>query len=268
MSSSAAFDLVAGFFRVTSSTLSAKTKSVLLQMAGAGDEVVPDQIAYGGLGLLGRPRAEDGDQHVDVMGLRAGDRVVPIAYRDARIDKAFPNGIAAGTIALAGYGGGSYSLLDTTGESGDQKATVHVIYAPYQFSGGVPAKAHVITIDTTPGNESLGLVHAEGHAVLLTPQKKVILKNAAGDAYVEVGDDGNVLNGNTVINGGATIGSPTGALPAAKATPLMTYITALEGLLTTIAGATVPATSAAVTAFQSATSAVKAAIPATNTSVF
>ncbi|HEX4334691.1 MAG TPA: hypothetical protein VH062_02190 [Polyangiaceae bacterium] len=211
MSSSTLFDFTAGFFRVVSTSLAAKTKSVLLTMAGPGDEEADDQLAYGGLGLLGRPRDEDGDNHVDVVALRAGDRVVPIAYRDTRLDGAFPNGLASGTIALAGYGGGFLSLSDT---DDSDKNTIATIYVPYAFSGGAPTKALAVALD--PKQESISLVHGDGYAVTLAKDTGITMRADASTWLTLKPGEFNVVAAKCSINGSVAVGANTAtALPFA-----------------------------------------------------
>jgi hypothetical protein len=216
-----------------------------------------------------RPRAptKGGDgvqQYVETVFYRTGDGLVPISYRDLRLNEFFPAPKEA-SVNVVGYAGAFDANEATFDNAGKPKSSTRTIYVPYAFSNGAPTKAHAIVVDGTAGNESIAIVHGDGMAITMMHGGKnsVVVKNKAGDAYVEVNDDGIVANGNLVVNGGATIGSPTAAIPVALATPLIGYITALETLLGTISGATVPTTAPAVATFLTATAAVKAAIAAT-----
>jgi hypothetical protein len=61
--------------------------------------------------------------------------------------------------------------------------------------------AHVITVGVDGNGDSiLSLVHADGMAIIMQ-HEKVIMKNAAGDAYIEIGASGGVLNGNWQVTG-------------------------------------------------------------------
>jgi hypothetical protein len=61
--------------------------------------------------------------------------------------------------------------------------------------------AHVITVGLDGNGDSIiSLIHADGMAVIMQ-HEKLILKNAAGDAYIELNDSGGVLNGNWQITG-------------------------------------------------------------------
>lgn len=186
--SSTSFDFIAGFFDVVGTTLGKKAKSVLVTLAGAtsnqpGDdkgEVARNQLSWnaGTLAILANPldptkNAAGTPMKAGVVGLRASDGVVPIAWKDPRIDAAFPNGLAKGSVAFAGYGKGFHSidLVDPTDPS---SSNIHVLYAPYAFDGnGIATKAHAIVLDTSPGKESIQLVHADGYFLQLQAGKGI-----------------------------------------------------------------------------------------------
>ncbi len=283
MSTSILADFVGGFFHVIGTTISSKTKSVLFTLAGIPDpfepdndakgEVAPQQLAYGQLGVIVNPldvgTMPDGKTpaQADYYGIRTADGVIPLVGFDPRIDAAFPNGPAKGTVALAGYAGGFHSI-DLTNEG---SSNIHVIYAPYPPGDG--SGAHAIILDTTVGNESVSLVHSEGHAIVLTQDRKIMLRSPDGSVNQQISNAGHVLFGNTVIAGGATIGSPTGALPAAKAPSTASALSAIHAGVTAALAAITPAGGgpAAVAAYSGATGSVPtdiAQIPAVNTSIF
>ena len=228
-------DRVFGFAKIIATTVGEASKALLANLAGpaasfdlqnpeadAGAEFALKQELFGALGLLVRPRAAGAKAWAEAACLRLGDALLPIAFRDLRLNANYPVP-KEGAVALVGYGGGFHSLEDTANNSGDQKATVQVIYVPYSFTAGTPAKAHAITIDPTPGNESVTVVHGEGMALTMMAGGKnsVVLKNKTGNAYIEVNDDGITLSGNVVVAGGMVVGaSVPGA--AAAALPAMT----------------------------------------------
>jgi hypothetical protein len=144
-----------------------------------------------------------------------------LALQDPRVQSKLPQLKKGGSIQYDRLGAFDvFSPGDTS--------TVRTTYLPYAFdANGVPQKAHSITCDGSSGNESISVVHGDGHGVMLTPTGSAIIKNKSGDAYVEVKDGQIVLNGNVTLNGGATIGSPTGALPVALAAPLITWAAAV-----------------------------------------
>ncbi len=138
-----------------------------------------------------------------VLYATEGDKLHAWLGPDPRLVKKQPQGTKGSAWVYCATG----SLLMLDGEKG----TVQ-IYAPY--SNG--SKTATIAIDlTTEGAESVQLIHGDGMAITMTAGGKnsVIIKNKAGDAYIEVNDDGIVLNGNVSIPGGAVVGNPVSALP-------------------------------------------------------
>jgi hypothetical protein len=271
-------DRVLGFMRVTASTISDATKGILLNLDPGQSEKDPDRWdEYGlkqplmtALGIIARPRrpsklsaSSQEQRSAETLVAKLGDRLLALAFRDLRLNALFPNP-KEGSINLVGYGG-AFDSNEATFDGNEQpKSSTRTIYVPYAFQNGAPTKAHAIVIDGTQGNESISIIHGDGMAVLMKHGGKnsVTVKNKAGDAYVEVNDEGVTLNGNTVVNGGAVLGGPVGAQAVAIAPPLVTYLSALEILLGTIAAATVPTTAPAVAAFVTAQAATKVAMAA------
>lgn len=61
--------------------------------------------------------------------------------------------------------------------------------------------AHVITVGVDANDEpTLSIVHKDGMAIIMAKQKTII-KNAAGDTYIELSDSGGTLNGNWTVTG-------------------------------------------------------------------
>ncbi len=231
-------DRVFGFAKIVATTVGAASKAVLANLAGpagsfdlqnpeadAGAEFALRQELFGALGLVVRPRPADKSSHAEAACLRLRDALLPLAYRDLRLNKNYP-APKEGDVAVVGYGGGFHALADTAADSGDQKATIQVTYVPYAFSDGVPSKAHAITVDPTPGNEAVTVVHGEGMAITMLAGGKnsLVLKNRNGDAYIEINDDGITLCGNVVVAGAMVVGA---AVPGAAAAALPALTSAL-----------------------------------------
>jgi hypothetical protein len=121
-----------------------------------------------------------------------------------------------GTVALVGYGGG-YHSISPVDNADMKKGAIQVIYCGYDFdSSGVAGKAHTIIMDPTSGNESVMIVHAEGMAITMgdaANKKSLVLKNANGDAWIRLDNDGITLSGKIVLNGGVIIGDPMTSVP-------------------------------------------------------
>lgn len=228
--------------KVAASSVSSKTKAVLLNLAGPGGaidlqnpdreeagETATAQPEFGALGMVGRPpppsKVDGRSAYTEAFAVRTGDALVPVAYRDLRWNAFYPSP-KPGTIANVGWGGAFDSNEATLSSSGAPQSSVRTIYVPYAFSGSTPTKAHCVTVDGTAGNESISIVHGDGMAICIN-DGGIVIRNAAGNAYLEVNSGGVVINGNTVLNGGATIGSPTGALPVALAPALAAWTSAV-----------------------------------------
>ncbi len=179
------------FLEITGSTTYGPHNAVLMgggasvgsfdESDALGGETAQDAEAYGAPGIVFRPRppedvdTPDGTQRLaaEAMAARTADGLVPMAWRDLRFNRVFPNP-KAGTVALVGYGGGFLAFDDTSADSGDQKATLSTLYVPYQFTNGVPAKAMVITCD--PEAEALQLIHGDGFAISMTPDEGIVMR--------------------------------------------------------------------------------------------
>lgn len=227
-----AFDLVFQFGAVVKSTIKAATLDVVDQVLGVGGiedddaagEQAPDQVRYSGaLGMIWRALPPDTtkgkSRFLDVLCAKVADGLLPIAWRDERINRAFPNGPKEGTIAMAGYGGGFHSLDLTAANSGSQKANIHVIYCPYQFdANGVPAKAHAVVIDPSSGNQSISITHGDGYQLSLTSEGFNV--NIDASTFLQMGPGAFTVNAAKIIlQGNCALGAS--ALTAVPITPVV-----------------------------------------------
>jgi len=233
-------DFVIQFAKVVSSALikepnSSDNQAVAYNVAGIGgfdatsDEPILDNSddsgeynenteVYGSLGVIGRPLPPETvsgrSAHAEVACLKTADGLVPIATRDLRL-KMPGEGPGEGTVALIGYGGGFHSL-DPVNDGDD--GTIHVLYCPYSFTGGVATKAHSIILDPTAGNESIILVHGDGMAITMADDaligKHLLLKNDSGDATIRLDSQGITMTASKIVlKGGVIIGDPVAAQP-------------------------------------------------------
>lgn len=183
-------------------------------------EVSAEATVYGAHGVTGRPlppsTSGGTSEHAEVVCLRMSDGLVPIAVRDVRL-RMGGDAPLEGTVALVGYGGGYHSISPVDNDDLD-KGAIQVIYCPYDFTSGVAAKAHSIVLDPTPLNESIMVVHAEGMAITMSGQnldskQSLTMKNASGDAWLRLDNDGITLNGKIVLNGSVIVGDPLTSVP-------------------------------------------------------
>lgn len=227
----ATLDMVLQFGAVVKSTIKSATLDVIDHVLGVGGiegddasgEEAPGQVRYSGaLGIIWRalpPDTVKGESRfVDVLCAKLADSLLPVGWRDQRINRAFPNGPKEGTIAMAGYGGGFHSLDLTDENSGSQKANIHVIYCPYQFdANGVPAKAHAIVVDPSNGNSAISITHGAGYQLSLTDDGFNV--NIDSSTFLSMGPGAFTVNAAKIIlQGNVAAGkSAAAALPVAPA---------------------------------------------------
>ena len=211
-------ELFVALGRVISSSLSGLSNAILgnlISLEGVEDdeegETSAEEPLYSSLGIYGRPappiKTGEGSGNTpegsaEFVGLRVGDRVYPIAYRDLRLlAKVNPK---EGEVGLVQYQGGFISLKEN--DSGD--GTSIVIYAVRNDGSGNPDKASVISIDTTPANSSIAIVHEAGQSYTMNKDGGQVMMNIAGDALLEVNDDGITINAaSTAITGACHAGA-------------------------------------------------------------
>lgn len=135
----------------------------------------------------------------------------------------------------------------------DPETHTWTLYSPYEFDGdGNPTKAHV----TTHGRDGNGkpiieLASGEGPAVTIL-QDVITIKNASGNAWVQVDNAGTTIVGPLKAHGGADLGG-TASQPLTKFAPLQAWAAAAQAALSALAGisansAASPAVAAAATA--------------------
>ncbi len=201
------FDLALTHARVIASQVKGTLKAVLVNLSGIGDKLddtsgdgSTEEPLFGQLGVVARPKAPTSAGYTEVIAAKTGDGLQPIAARDLRLNKRVNP--VEGEVDVVHYNGGFLSMKDSSSGTG----TTAVLYAP-RLSSDAPVEAHALILD--PGTEggSVSLVHALGMALLMTPQRAVIIKNKDGDAYIEINDGGIVINGNTQVNGSMVVGN-------------------------------------------------------------
>jgi len=233
---------------------------------GEDPQVAPYELHHT-FGFCSRPRDPDVDAQGDpiegkacvICFARDGNETHGWLCADPRFTAVVPQVKKGGSMRYCAPG--SFQVFD----GGDGTDT---LYVPIQGA----SKAHVVTTGLDGnGLPYIGIQHADGLAITML-DGSVTIRNATGSAYVEVNGDGVSMNGNLRLNGGLAVG--TGSTAAAKAVPLVTYLTALEAMLTTIAAAidakltsTPGVTAGTVSAFVGAQAATKAAISALVTNV-
>lgn len=220
-------EALTSIMRIVGSAIDGPHSAVLMGGEGSvgsiGDdeslgESTQDAEAWGGPGIVWRPRppeevSTDGGAQTlgaEAIGLRVGEELRPIGWRDLRWHRRFP-APAPGTIGLVGYGGGFFSLDDAPDGGGD--GSLMTLYCPYDFSGGTPGKAMAITMD--PDQGAMMLVHGDGFAVIL--DETGITMRGDGSTWAKLGAGTFEVVANTIqLRGNVALGANTTA-----AIPLM-----------------------------------------------
>ena len=219
------FDYMMTYGRIIATSLGDTAKAVLVNLTGIGygddpadGEGSTGEALFGQLGVVARPKSPSKDGHAEVIAARTEDGLQPLVHRDLRLNQRVNP--KEGEVDIVQYGGGFLSLADNSEGNG----TTAVLYTPELDAGGAIKKAHAVVLDTAPSNSSVSIIHALGMALLMTKEERVIIKNAKGDAYVELGPNGIVLNGNVTLNGGLLAGDPVGAEPLMLAPALLAWV--------------------------------------------
>ncbi len=205
------------FGRIAATVLKGASNSILANLSliegeDGTEEGSTEEPLYGQIGFYVRPMpptsAEDADGlnpegAAEVVAVRYGDEVIPLAGRDLRCNASVNP--SDGAMGIAHYGGGFVELAWNASKNG----TVATLYALRKNPDGSPDKASVLTINSEASDASIIMLHESGQSITLGPDGQIILCNSGGDGYVEVKDSGEVtVNAASVtIVGGTVIGS-------------------------------------------------------------
>jgi len=238
-------DFIVQFSRVLASSINERTTALQVDLSGVGSvfeddnpedgETSVQSAMYGALGFLSRPlnpEMKAGKEYAcEAVCIRTEDGLVPISWRDLRLNALFPSGIPEGRVGMVGYGGGFHTIDLTTDLNGDQKSSIHFIYAPYDYSNGVAGKAMAVALDTTPGAEHISLSigsPTSGFQVSINETDGVQVRTPNSSTMFNIRDDeinmaANkiVLKGNVYLGAAAEAGLP---LLAGAASPPSTTV--------------------------------------------
>jgi hypothetical protein len=218
------FNRLFSILYAVTSKLGVASPSVLLNLTA--DDADPDAESSAEEAVwspvLVRPRDKDADGLAEMIAVRGEDCFHVLALRDLRLTTAAGQ-LAKGSVRLPGYGGGFVSIDDRP----DQESSILTAYTPYANK----TKAHAVILDTSEGNEAISVVHGAGHAILLTPDGTIIMKNKAGDAFLGVSDSGVLMSGDMKLGNNLVVGDPTAAQNVAIATPLIAVLATLQPII-------------------------------------
>lgn len=171
------------------------------------------------LGLYARPRDPEDGKGAGCLHAFQGNAGFAMPTTDPDTIGRVPQG-SKGSTTLYASGKDVTSYVHLDGESGYQQLLVK--YGEKSLS---------ITLDTSQGgSESIQIRHGEGHGVVLTADKKILLTSANGKRYIELSDSGTVIQGPLKVIGAITGGDAAG-VPVALSTELTQVVSTLASLL-------------------------------------
>lgn len=226
-------DIAAGTVKTT--VVSAKgivLANVLVNELGEDDTAAP---IHGALGVVSRPLDENADGAAEAVCVRSSDGLVIASMKDLRIEQQSAVPLEKGTIRLAGYRGATVSVSVAASGTG----SVITMYVPFAHDGdGVPAKAHVLTMDPTSGQESVVLGAASGAALVLASDGSATCKSGNGENFISITNDGVTFSGDLRMpNSNLVVGDPSLAQDVALAQPLVDVLKVAGPMLLAIANA-------------------------------
>lgn len=207
-----------------------------VQLDHYGGEGHATSEVHSPFGFQARPldpeKDKDGEPSVGcaVLWWREGGQTHAMPLNDHRVRELLPKLRKGGSMMYSGSG--SYAVFDGEDPAKVARAGSFVVGIPYT-SGGKD-RAHTLTLDKrTDGSESVSLRHGSGMGVQMVAGGKnsLVIRNAAGDAYIEINDDGIVLNGEVKINGALTTGDPGTSEALVKMTTLSQWAQSIENAM-------------------------------------
>lgn len=169
-----------------------------------------------------------------VLQMTEGDHVAAMPLNDPRVTSQLPKQKKGGFLTYCPAAPGSFFVFDGLDPEKKKRAGSFTLSAKYT-SGS--AKAHFFQFDIREdGKEAVSLKHGEGMGLQMMSGglRSAVFRNAAGDAFVEVNDEGVTIAGDVTHQGALTTGSPGAADAVLKVTPMGAYFAAIEAALTSL----------------------------------
>lgn len=178
--------------------------------------IQPDALGEGGandgtnpmqpLGVYARPDDPADGKAAGLLVGRLGDTTFGMPVSDPGAIGTVPQG-PKGSLSLYAPKRKLTSYIHLDGGEQEGKAYTQILL---KYGAGA-GKSLVISLDTkTDGQENIQIRHGEGHGVLFSGDKKIVLNSAGGAVYVEINDTKVVINGDVQVNGGLMLGGPAG----------------------------------------------------------
>ena len=193
------------------------------------------------LGTLARPldadQSNDGSPEVasEVLLMTVGDDLYALPLNDPRQTASLPPLKKGGYLTYCPAAPGTFSLFD--GKPDDPESTTRA--GSWTVSAKYSSKAHFLQFDVrTDGKEAVSLKHGDGMGLQMVSggKRSAVFRNASGDAFVEVNDDGIIFAGKIRNQGSLTVGQMQAADALMKVKAFAAYIAQLEGAIKTLGG--------------------------------
>ena len=188
------------------------------------------------LGTLARPldpdTQNDGSPQgaCTVLSISEGDNLQALPLNDPRVMSSLPPLKKGGFLTYCPAATGSFAVFDGQDPKKVNRPGTFTLSTKY----GTPAKAHLFTMDVrTKDAEAVQLKHGDGMGLQMVSGglRSAVLRNAAGDAYLELNDEGSVLVGKMKLQGSLTVGQMGAAESLVKVSALLAWATAVEAAL-------------------------------------
>jgi len=169
-----------------------------------------------------------------VLQMTEGDHVAAMPLNDPRVTSQLPKQKKGGFLTYCPAAPGSFFVFDGLDPEKKKRAGSFTLSAKYT-SGS--AKAHFFQFDVREdGKEAVSLKHGEGMGLQMMSGglRSAVFRNATGNAFVEVNDEGIILAGKIKQQGSMTVGQMAAADSLLKAKPMMAYLAAIEAALSSL----------------------------------
>lgn len=151
------------------------------------------------LGFLARPQDPDADGAARTFLISSGDDEFTFPVGDSRAARLIPVITKGSSVQYAvrkGFELLSFDLHD--GETGTKTAYI-------EYLDGGTKKAHILTMGLDAnGVPFTEFLHGDGMGFTAI-ERVAMMRNAPGNVYVSVDDNGATINGNTTVNGSLTV---------------------------------------------------------------
>ena len=203
------------------------------------------------LGTVVRPldpeSVADGDPQgaSPVLTLTHGDIRAVLPLNDPRSMSSLPLVKSGGYLTFCPAAPGSFAIFEGLDPKKVRRAGSFTLSTKYG------EKAHLFELSVaTDGKENVKLVHAEGMGLILQAgdTRSALLKNASGDAYVQVHDEGLDFVGKTRVTGNLTVGQMAAADSLVKAKTFEVWASMIEKAIQAVPGGVVPVSISALMA--------------------